>query len=161
MTIYVVGFLFQTGEMSIDHDFTPEPWKVLLIRKHYKPDHKLSWQDGLLNAFGGKVDAGESPEEAMVRETKEEIGITINDWKLFCVTEKCCGSNQGDEVFFFKSFIDKFPKLPEKTDAHEELELINITTIPTRTDLIDNLQWLIPMAWAEKQEILAEVLYKS
>jgi 8-oxo-dGTP pyrophosphatase MutT (NUDIX family) len=37
-----------------------------------KPDYKKSWQ-----LPGGGVEAGESPEEAAVREAKEELGFTV------------------------------------------------------------------------------------
>ena len=44
--------------------------RVLLGRK------KRGWRAGIYNGIGGKVDAGEDAEAAMIRETQEEIGIT-------------------------------------------------------------------------------------
>jgi hypothetical protein len=53
---FVLGFVF---------DF--EAKKVLLVLKN-RPD----WQTGLLNGLGGKIEADETPLEAMEREFKEE-----------------------------------------------------------------------------------------
>lgn len=147
--------------MSIDHDYELKPWKLLLLRKSYKPDHRLFWQNGLLNGIGGKVDKNETPDECMKREFLEETGLKINNWELYCITEKVNGSNEGDEVFFYKAYIDGINELPEVNDAGEKLELIDFETISMRKDLIDNLHWLIPMAFKEHGKILAEVIYKG
>lgn len=45
--------------------------RVLLIEK------RRGLGEGLLNAPGGKVEAGERPQEAAVRETREEVGIEV------------------------------------------------------------------------------------
>ena len=58
---YVVGFLFN-----------PDMTEVVLIKKN-RPD----WQKGLLNGVGGKIESGEDPITAMIREFKEETGIKL------------------------------------------------------------------------------------
>lgn len=69
MKKYVAGFLFSSdGTM------------VALVEKQ-KPD----WQKGKLNAIGGKIEEGESALQAMQREFKEEAGLDISNWTLFCV----------------------------------------------------------------------------
>ena len=50
--------------------------QVLLIRK------KRGLGAGRINAPGGKIEAGESPLACAVRETKEEIGVTVLDAAL-------------------------------------------------------------------------------
>lgn len=42
---------------------------------------KRGFGAGLLNGVGGKLDQGESLEEAMVRECQEEIGVTPTSWE--------------------------------------------------------------------------------
>jgi 8-oxo-dGTP diphosphatase len=59
MMNYAVGFL-------LDQTRT----KVALIRKK-----RPSWQAGKLNGIGGKMEAGETPAQAMAREFKEEAGV--------------------------------------------------------------------------------------
>lgn len=53
---YVVGFLFSEDES-----------RVLLVLKN-----RPAWQEGKLNGVGGKIEAGETPLQAMEREFKEE-----------------------------------------------------------------------------------------
>lgn len=64
---YVLGFAFD------------DLGRVALITK--KRPH---WQNGLLNGIGGKIQSGESPFKAMVREFYEETGVGIahDGWRL-------------------------------------------------------------------------------
>ena len=56
--------------------FIREQHRVLLIRK------KRGLGAGRINAPGGKVEAGESPLACAVRETREEIGVTVRQAAL-------------------------------------------------------------------------------
>jgi 8-oxo-dGTP diphosphatase len=67
MKKYVVGFLISGSLVS-------------LIKKN-RPE----WQKGKINGIGGKIEKGETPEQAMKREFYEEAGIRINKWKRFAV----------------------------------------------------------------------------
>jgi len=120
MTTYVVGFLFD-----------PHAFHVALIRK-LRPE----WQKGCLNGIGGKIESGESPKEAMIREFTEETGARVLDWAFFC---KMYGDDW--EVFCFKSFGDYI--LGTKTD--EEIVQVKLKDLELH-HLIPNLNWLIPMA---------------
>lgn len=42
--------------------------------------------------FGGHLEAGETPEQALVREVREELGITLKDWQFF----RCFDCAVGD-----------------------------------------------------------------
>jgi mutator protein MutT len=42
---------------------------------------KRGFGEGLWNGAGGKLEKGETPEQAMIRETQEEIGITPTVYK--------------------------------------------------------------------------------
>jgi 8-oxo-dGTP diphosphatase len=47
--------------------------EILLIHK------KTGLGAGLINAPGGRIEKGETPEEAAVRETREEVGLAVNN----------------------------------------------------------------------------------
>ena len=57
---------------------------LLLIFKDNKVllgEKKRGFAKGTLNGIGGKQDPGETNEQAMVRETQEEIGVTPIDYR--------------------------------------------------------------------------------
>jgi 8-oxo-dGTP diphosphatase len=65
----------------------PRVWATLLFIVHggrvLLIDKKKGLGAGKINAPGGRVEAGETPEEAAVRETREEVGVTPRDVR-FC-----------------------------------------------------------------------------
>lgn len=56
-----------------------ENGKFLICRR---PEHKA--RAGLYEFVGGKVEKGETKEEALVREVREELGVEISVGELFC-----------------------------------------------------------------------------
>lgn len=52
--------------------------------------------------IGGKVDPGESPEEALRREATEEAGILLK--KFFLVFEDICGPGKDGKSYFVKTY---------------------------------------------------------
>jgi len=70
-TKIVAVVLFQEGE------------KILIQNR--KPWDKYGYDYGF---FGGKIEEGESPEQALKRELKEELNIIIKDYKFFKHTKK-------------------------------------------------------------------------
>lgn len=56
--------------------------EILLLHREDKPDIEMpnTW-----SFVGGGIDDGETPEEAIVRETKEEIGYDVKEATLFKV----------------------------------------------------------------------------
>lgn len=53
--------------------------KTLMIHRIKKGN---DYHEGKWNGLGGKFDAGESPEDCVIREVKEEAGLTITNPKL-------------------------------------------------------------------------------
>lgn len=128
MIEYVVGFLF-----------SPDLEKVVLIRKTH-PD----WQKGLLNGPGGKVEDGETPYDAMVREFKEETGQQITDfYEFFCLT----GSrNCGYVVHFFVARSSYFHKAKTKGDEEVVVSPLGFLNRSPKYRLVNNAEFMVLMA---------------
>lgn len=90
-------------KMSLGLAFTADKSELAIVRKR-KPD----WQANKLNAVGGKIEEGETPLEAMVREFEEEAGIQTQpeEWEYF-------GSLSGTDfhVSLYKRFNDDVRQL--------------------------------------------------
>jgi len=124
----VVGFYF-------NEDLT----KVLLVEKK-----SPKWQKGLLNGIGGKCDNGEFPNDAIVREFKEEVGIDVDilHWKQFCLLHL---SGNNWRVHFYKS-IGSFDNINDKNDVGENIRICKVNDL-YKFPVIENLRWLIPMCF--------------
>lgn len=134
MTEYVLAYAHRIGV---------KPPKVLLVKKE-KPD----WQRGRLNLPGGHIEAGESPEEAAVRELFEETGIvaslpdtkvlgimSADDWRVYvcwCPYRTTHGS--------------KIQAATTKTK--EEVREVWLMDVLREPRLIPNLKLIIPLCHA-------------
>lgn len=126
---YVAGLLFSdTGD------------RVALVRKN-----RPAWQAGKLNAIGGKIEPGETPGVAMMREFEEEAGVHIppNLWSPVAVL-----TGDGFEVHFFSArshMIDDVQTMTDEViERHEVGGHWGCLTHPA--DLIPNLRFIIPLA---------------
>jgi 8-oxo-dGTP diphosphatase len=54
--------------------------KLLIYLRDNNPDIPFPNQ---WDFFGGHVEEGETPEQALVREVREELGIELKDWRFF------------------------------------------------------------------------------
>jgi 8-oxo-dGTP diphosphatase len=120
MKRYVVGFLF-----------SPNGKRLVLIMKR-----RPAWQKDLLNGPGGHIEDGETPEEAMEREFREEAKLSINSWEKVVILR---GSNF--EVHFFRAFDRMWHAVGNGTD--EEVRVVGSARLPD--NVIPNLKWIVPM----------------
>ena len=69
--------------------------KVLMIRKGRGP------YKGLLDLPGGRIEPGETFEQALYREFDEETGAKVLNYKPLCVSElQCQWENEGEQKAF-------------------------------------------------------------
>lgn len=88
------------------------------------------------NLPGGKVENGELPNEAVIRETKEETGLDIEVEKLVGIYGK---KYKNEIVFSFKcKVIGGVLRITKEADKHEyfEIENIPVNTIPKQVERI-------------------------
>jgi len=146
MQSYVVGFLFD--------DFDENDKLVTLIKKN-----RPSWQAGLWNGIGGKVEPGETNYQAMVREFAEETGVQTyeSDWQLYSVVRgngkdyDATGKDiDGWEVSYFYAFNAGY-----QTRVRKMTDEIPVS-FPTSAlpAMVHHNSWMIPMALARPKHLL-------
>lgn len=128
--------------------FSPSRQTVLLVEKK-KPE----WQAGQLNGIGGKVEPGETVEQAMDREWNEEgnhgQGFPIfPKWEPFAIVSV---PEKSVAVTFYRAFAENDHVLLRRagcwTDVGEEMVIVNVRDLGHRNVfVIPNLRWLIPAA---------------
>lgn len=89
----------------------------------------------MLNAVGGKIEPGETPEEAIQREFREETGMDVVRWKKFLVHE-----SDNHVLHCFTATVDVW-KAASVTD-----EQVTVIKVGDYDGCIPNLRWMVPMA---------------
>ena len=133
---YVVGFMFDETKT-----------RVLLIHKK-----RPTWQEGKLNGIGGRIEAGETPDDAMRREFNEEVGIDCDSWKYFCTLS----DEREWQIDFFYAVGDVYSV---ETLTDEIPQVFSVNALPSM--VIPNLRWLIPMALTMKHERVTSFAIKE
>ena len=137
---YALGLLFSEDRSS-----------VVLIRKN-RPE----WQAGLLNGVGGKVEAGETPLDALVREFREETGVRTSpdQWREF--------ARMHGEDFVVHCFMafDTGAWAAARTVTDESIVTPTISCLSPHL-CVSNLTWLIPLALDDHfgREFIATIQY--
>jgi len=100
--------------------------------------------NGKWNGLGGKIDDGETPEQCIIREVKEESGLTVSNPKkhgiLRFYTEGMEGAFAVVHLFSFRSFSGKLTATDEG-----ELRWFEISKIPYSEMWDDDGVWMIPL----------------
>lgn len=76
------------------------PDKILLFHRDNIPTIRSpdSWQ-----LVGGGIEEGETPEQGLIREVKEEVSYDLKEFKLITKTK----GSTGEDVWVYAAFIDK------------------------------------------------------
>lgn len=126
MIEYSVGFLHN------DED-------VALVRKN-----RPAWQDGLLNGIGGKIEEGESPHDAQVREFHEEAGRFVGPWEHFLTLE-----GPSARIYCFAIYDEKNEHIYKlETVEDEPIEIWNMLDLNgcrVDAETVPNLEWIVPL----------------
>ncbi len=113
---------------------------------------KCGFGTGKWNGFGGKVQRGETPRTAMVREFKEESGLSVNTLDL---QESALVHFYFDEVHVFDCFVYLVRKWQGEPTETEEMhpEWYPIAQLPFDTMWAADKEWVPRVLAHEKLEV--------
>ncbi len=126
-TVNVVGAFLQNGE------------EILICRRPKNKAQALLWEFA-----GGKVEAGETRQKALVRECKEELGVLIEVGKELCSVSYDYPEVTVNLTVFFATLQKGEPKCLE----HEEIRWIMVEQIdsfefcPADVEIIEKIKTL-------------------
>lgn len=80
--------------------------RLLVYLRDNKPDIPFPnhW-----DFFGGHVEEGETPEEALIREVKEELGVDLENWKFFRTYVCKTGDAYPNVKYIYWAELEKNP----------------------------------------------------
>lgn len=112
--------------------FTADRRRVVLMRRT-----RPAWQEGRVNALGGRLIRGEGAAEGARREVREESGVDVGDWREVLVW------NDAEYELHVMSAVSERAR-DARTMEDQEVFLAEVSALPE--NVIDNLRWLVPLA---------------
>ncbi|MFV0484815.1 MAG: NUDIX domain-containing protein [Candidatus Saccharimonadales bacterium] len=114
---------------------------------------KRGFGKGNVNGIGGKLESGETPEQAIVRETSEEIGVTITKFQKvgFIVFDELVYNGERQTCVMHCYIATRWDGEPIETDEIQP-EWFNINDIPYKKMWADDEHWLPQVLDGEKVE---------
>jgi 8-oxo-dGTP diphosphatase len=100
---------------------------------------------------GGGIEFGESPEEAAIREVKEETNLTVKSKGLLTINSHLTPKNTHHIWFYYIcEILEGETKIGD--DAHSEHKWFNLNEIKKIPNLALNVKYILP----ELQKILSD-----
>jgi len=98
--------------------------RILVCQRRRDDSHPLQWEFP-----GGKVEPGEIPQEALVRELREELGVEATIGReLFRTRHRYRESGQTLEIIFFQASVD--PSASLQNLVFEQFEWADPSALP-------------------------------
>lgn len=109
--------------------FNSDTQKLILVKQFRFPVYDKT-QEYLLEIVAGKIDKGETPEQAAVRELSEEIGYTITENRLSKVAEFFASPGYSTEkLYVYFTVVTNADKTSEGGGVATENESLDIIEI--------------------------------
>lgn len=103
---------------------------------------KRGFGEGKYNGVGGKIEGSETPEEAMIRETKEEIGVTpITYEKVGIVSFDEFYKGEKVNLIFYLYFVTEWEGTPTESEEMKP-NWFSLDSIPYNQMFPDDKYWL-------------------
>jgi mutator protein MutT len=114
--------------------FIGEDGRILLgLRAPWKKAWPGHW-----DTVGGRVEAGESLEEALVREVQEEVGVTPTEFKLVATVRERQPEIHGDALHHLYAVTKWRGGEPANVcDEHTELRWFSVEEMRELTNIVD------------------------
>lgn len=123
--------------------------KVLLGRRHNK-----SWGNGLLALFGGHMHTFETPTQAIMRETKEELGLTMEKGKV----QFCCVAHRHGDAREYVAYVFSYQLDPRERAINNEpdqcSELVWASPAALPDDVIEDFRTILERGYVTKNPFL-------
>lgn len=118
---------------------------LLLLRKDNEillAKKKRGFGEGKYNGVGGKLEKGETPEEAMIRETEEEIMVTPTKYEKMGIIEFLeYVKGERTNVKFHLYVATKWEGIPRESDEMEP-KWFALDNLPYQDMFPDDKYWL-------------------
>ena len=114
--------------------FIGQDRKVLLgLRAAWKKVWPRHW-----DTIGGRVEAGESPDEALVREVLEEVGVTPTKFRLIATIRERQPNLYGDALHHIYAVTQWRGGEPANVcDEHTELKWFSVSEMRLLINIVD------------------------
>lgn len=121
--------------------FNEDARKIILVRQHRYPVADKT-NDYILEAVAGKIDAGETPQQAAIREVREEVGYEITDRMLYRHLETFPSPGYSSEtIHIFVAFVRNEHKISiggGVEGEHENIDIVEMDPVKFKSMIHDN-----------------------
>ena len=147
----------ERGDSAAMLVYNTDEQKLILVRqfRYSCVRHNEPW---LLEAVAGKVDQGETAEEAARRETEEEVGFRVRSLtKVADYYGSPGGSSELTSVFYAEVTNEDRVSAGGGTDTDEDLEIVYLTK-EQALSMLDNFEirdskLLVALQWLKNREV--------
>ena len=114
--------------------FVRQSGEVLLgLRAASKTSWPLHW-----DTIGGRVEDGESLDEALIRESQEEVGVRPTRFRLLAIVKERCPEIHGDALHHVYAVTGWEGGEPSNvSDGHVELRWFRVAEMRALTNIVD------------------------